>query len=164
MNNKLKNLSTLDKAYFAGFIDGDGSIIVQIVRDETRKFKFYIRVSLVFYQNTKYHWFILSLKNLFNSGYITKRATGMSEFTIVSKSAVKTVLTELYPYLRIKKPLCKLTLDILNDLDLVQTEADFLKVCQKVDKVAEHTYSKPRTVTSQVVAQTLKLPVETYPF
>jgi hypothetical protein len=85
----------------------------------------------------------------------------MSEFTIVSKPAVKKILLELYPYLRIKKPLCKLTIDIINDLELVKTEADFLKVCQKVDKVAEHTYSKTRSVTTQTVVQTLKLPVET---
>jgi hypothetical protein len=49
------NLSELEKAYIAGFIDGDGSIIIQIVRDNTHKFGFYIRISLVFYQNTKRH-------------------------------------------------------------------------------------------------------------
>ena len=161
MANKLINLSDLDKAYLAGFIDGDGSIIVQIVRDNTRKLKFYIRTSIVFYQKTKHHWFILKLSKIFSDfgcrGSILKRSTGMSEFTIVSKPAVKKVLTELYPFLKIKKPLCKLTLEIITDLDLVKTEADFLKVCQKVDKVAEHTYSKTRVVTSQTVAQSLNL-------
>ena len=55
----LKNITELDKAYISGFLDGDGSIIVQIVQDDTRKFKFYIRVSVVFFQKSVYHWFML---------------------------------------------------------------------------------------------------------
>lgn len=162
MSKEFKNLTALDKAYIAGFLDGDGSIMVQIVRDNTRKFKFYIRVSIGFYQNTKHHWFVLWLQEAFSShGYITKRATGMSEFTIVAKGSVLAALTELYPYLKIKKPLCKLALEILNETELVKTEADFLKVCRKVDKVAEHTYSKTRKITTQTVCDVLKLPVET---
>jgi hypothetical protein len=51
----LKNLTELEKAYLAGFIDGDGSIIIQLVKDNTHKFGFYIRISLVFYQKTKNH-------------------------------------------------------------------------------------------------------------
>ena len=162
MSNNYLKLSNLDLAYIAGFLDGDGSIIVQIVSDKTRKWKFYIRVSIVFYQNTKHHWFILWLSKMFTPyGYVTKRTTGMSEFTIVEKEAVKLVLNKLTPYLKIKNPLCKLTLGIINDLESVQTEADFLKVCHKVDKVAEYTYSKPRKITAKNVADILKLPVET---
>ena len=55
MSNNYLKLSNLDLAYIAGFLDGDGSIIVQSVSDKTRKWKFYIRVSIVFYQNTKHH-------------------------------------------------------------------------------------------------------------
>lgn len=87
----------------------------------------------------------------------------MSELIIVANDHVRKVLVELHPYLKIKKPLCKLALSIMDDLGSIQTEVDFLKVCLKVDKVAEHTYSKKRTVTAQTVAEklNLKLPVET---
>lgn len=162
MSKNLKILSELDKAYIAGFLDGDGSIMVQIISDKSRKFKYYIRISIGFYQKSKHHWFIMWLSEACSPhGYITKRDTGMSEFTIVAKEPVKYILTTLYPYLKIKKPLCKFVLSIITDLESVQTEADFLKVCQKVDKVAEYTYSKTRSVTSQTVADALKLPVET---
>ncbi len=50
-----KNITEIDKAYISGFLDGDGSIIVQIVKDDTRKFKFYIRISVVFFQKSVYH-------------------------------------------------------------------------------------------------------------
>ncbi len=156
------NLSELEKAYIAGFLDGDGSIIIQIVRDNTHKFGFYIRISLVFYQNTKHHWFIEYVGGLFKPfGFISKRKSGMSEFTITERSAVKFILTELYPYLKIKKPVSKLALEIIKDLELVQTETDFIKVCQKVDKVVEYTDSKTRKISTEIVALHLRLPVET---
>jgi len=94
-------------------------------------------------------------------GFISKRKSGMSEFTITERSAVKLVLTESYPYLKIKKPVSKLALEIIKDLELVQTETDFIKVCQKVDKVVEYTDSKTRKITTEIVALHLRLPVET---
>ena len=158
-----KNITELDKAYISGFLDGDGSIIVQIVKDDTRKFKFYIRVSVVFFQKSVYHWFMLWLKDIFSPhGYITKRPCGMSEFVIVAQAPVETILTELYPYLKIKKPLCRLVLNIIQDIKTIKTEADFLKVCIKVDETAKYTYSKPRKINSTYVRQYLNLPVETF--
>jgi hypothetical protein len=46
------NLSEIDKAYIAGFLDGYGSIISQIVKSKDYKFGFYIRLSIVFIQKT----------------------------------------------------------------------------------------------------------------
>ena len=43
------------KAYYAGFLDGDGSILAQLVRRQDYVYKFGIRVSIVFYQTTKRH-------------------------------------------------------------------------------------------------------------
>jgi len=157
----LLSLSDIDKAYLAGFFDADGSLIVQIVKDSSRQFKFYIRISLVFYQKNTSHWFILWLKKIFKPyGYVRKR-DNMSEFTIVSKPAVYFVLKELYPYLKLKKPLAKLTFKILEDLKYVETKADFLKVCQKVDETANYTYSSKRKITSSYVESFLNSPVET---
>ena len=53
-NNNLKNykFTDLERAYIAGFLDGDGSIICQIVRSENHRFGFYIRISIVFIQRT----------------------------------------------------------------------------------------------------------------
>lgn len=161
MKNKLLNLSEVDKAYIAGFFDGDGSIIVQIVPDKSRKYKFYVRVSLVFFQKSKNHWFILWLQKKFKPyGYITK-GNDMSEFVIVAKNPTEFVLKELYPYLKLKKPLCRLVLKILNALKLVQNEADFLKVCKMIDETANHTCSKTRKINSFYVETYLNTPVET---
>lgn len=44
-----------NNSYLAGFIDGDGCILAQIVRREEYKRKFQIRVTVAMYQKTKRH-------------------------------------------------------------------------------------------------------------
>ena len=51
-------------------------------------------------------------------------------------------LTIIKPYLLLKPRLAALVLQIIDEYSQVQSEADFLKVCQKVDKTAEYTDSK----------------------
>jgi len=160
---KFKNWTELDKAYIAGILDGDScSILTQIVEDKTYKLKFYIRISMIFYQKTTNHWFVLWLQKKFKPyGYVRKRGV-MSEFVIVDKTAVKLILEEVYPYLKLKKSLCGLILEIIDEIKKVETETDFLKVCEKVDETVKYTYSKDRKITSDLVKNYyLNSPVET---
>jgi intein-encoded DNA endonuclease-like protein len=39
-----------EKAYIAGFLDGDGSIMAQLVSRKDYRLRYQIRVSVVFYQ------------------------------------------------------------------------------------------------------------------
>jgi hypothetical protein len=77
-----------------------------------------------------------------------KRNDGMSVLTIVDKTQVEKLLIELLPYLKLKRRLAELLVEIINDKKKVDKKCDFLKVCQKVDKVAEFTDSKKRKYTS----------------
>ena len=54
-NFNMINLTENEKAYIAGFIDGDGCILSQIIKREDYKYKFQIRVSITFYQKKKRH-------------------------------------------------------------------------------------------------------------
>jgi hypothetical protein len=155
--NKLNNLKNEEKAYIAGFLDGDGGIITQIVKNNTYKFGYYVKISIVFYQSTKHHWFIIYLNKLLGSiGTVKKLNNGMSHLTIVKKQAVKNMLITLLPYFMIKKPLAKFVISIISDLEKVKTETDFIKVCEKVDKTVEYTYSKNRKITSNIVKSYLE--------
>jgi hypothetical protein len=49
----IKTLSPADAAYLAGFVDGDGSILSQIVKREDYRYKFQIRISMLFHQKSK---------------------------------------------------------------------------------------------------------------
>ncbi len=161
MKKIFKNLSNIDKAYLAGFLDGNGSIIIQIVHDKTRKYKFNIKISIVFYQKNTNYWFILYLQKKFKPhGYIRRR-NDMSEFTIVGKEPVKLILKELYPYFVFKKSLVRLVINIIKEIEKVESEADFLKVCKMVDETAKYTNSNKRKITYDYVQHYLNSPVET---
>ena len=142
--------------YLAGFIDGDGSIYGQILKRPDYKHKFQVKIFLVFYQKKSRSWFISQLYNELGKIGYTRERESMSELTISSRNELRKILNNLYPYLRLKRPQCKLALEVLNDLETVETRGDFLEVCKKLDKIAEHTDSKKRKITATYVADFYK--------
>ena len=144
-------LSEREVSYLCGFIDGDGSFICQIVRHKDYCRGFYIRISINFHQKSSRSWFLLKLKRMFGVGRIHDRKDGMSVYTIVEKRAVEKLLILLSPHLIMKKSLSRLILRIIEKNRNVATDAEFLEVCEMVDKTAELTDSKKREITSQTV-------------
>lgn len=159
-----KDLTNENLAYIAGFLDGDGCILTQIVKGKTYKYKHTIRFSIIFYQKKNNHWFLIWLQKKINKGNIRIRKDDMIELCILGANPVKEMLILLIPFLQIKKNLAKLVLNIIDNVKNVSSEACFIEVCKLVDKTAEYTYSKKRTITSVTVQETFKLPVETVEF
>ncbi len=163
-------MSNEEKAYIAGFLDGDGSIMAQLVSRKDYRLRYQIRVSIVFYQKTVHQEILLWLKEQLGYGYIRARRDGMSEYTIVGLREVEIVLKLLYPFLRLKKAL---TRDVLNIINIhppqrKMTVNQLVNLSKLVDKTAAFNYSKKRTNTSAVVIkflteQDMYVPVETDP-
>ena len=146
------NLSETDKAYIAGFLDGDGSIISQIVRSKDYKFGFYIRLSIVFIQKTDKYWFLMKLKDKLKYGTLRKRNDGISEYTIVSSGPVESLLKQLLPHLKLKKNLALHVLKIIESKrNINDNKLLFIEACGLVDETISMTYSKKRTITKEVV-------------
>jgi LAGLIDADG endonuclease len=158
---KIKNLTPEELAYLAGFLEGDGSFLTQLVKGKTYKYKYTIRVSIVFFQKKNRRWFFLGLKKKIGIGTLRDRPDGICEYALVGMTPVKEFLERLMPYLVLKKDLAILILRIIEGYRCVQTEADFVEVCKLVDKTAELTHSKRRTITALIVKEALALPVET---
>jgi hypothetical protein len=163
----MTQLTTAQKAYIAGFIDGDGCINAQIVRRPDYKLHYQVRVTLTFFQKTSRHWILLQLHKLLKLGTLRKRNDGMSEYAIVGKASVKNCLQLLYPYLRLKKLHARRVLQIITQLQKDQDPQAFVKLCEVVDTFQDLNDSKMRTVTSQIVRShflelnLLPVPVET---
>ena len=151
-------VSVADGNYIAGFLDGDGSIMAQLVSRKDYKLGYQIRVSLVFYQKNTHRKHLLWLKEQLGYGYIRTRADGMCEYTIVGFREVEHVLTLLYPFLRLKKALARDVLEIIkrHPAQRQMTASKLLSLSKMVDKTADFNYSKKRTITSAVVAAYLK--------
>lgn len=157
-----KNLTDIEKAYIAGFIDGDGCINAQIVRRNDYKLKFQIRVSITLFQSTKRHWFLLQISKLLNCGTVRKRNDGISEYAICGIANVASLIQLLLPFLRLKYRQAILVQQILLSLSKNQHKQDFLIVCGLVDQIRLLNDSKNATITANIVANEYKLfPVET---
>jgi hypothetical protein len=161
-------LNNEEKAYIAGFLDGDGSIMAQLIHRKDYKLGYQIRVSIVFYQKSSNQSILLWLKEQLGYGYIRNRNDGMTEYTIVGLREVKYILTLLYPFLRLKKNLAKEVLELIerHPSSRKMTASKLIRLSKLVDKTARFNYSKKRTVTSKVVISFLRqqskgFPVET---
>jgi hypothetical protein len=153
------------RAYIAGFLDGDGSILAQLVCRKDYKLGYQIRVSVVFYQKTIHQEILFWLKEQLHYGYVRHRKDGMTEYTIVGLHEVEQILTLLHVSLRLKKQLAQDVLALISLHPQVMTAQKLVMLANLVDKTAMHTYSKKRTNTSEVIIAHLKnmrlFPVET---
>lgn len=152
-------------AYIAGFLDGDGSIMAQLVRRKDYKLGYQIRVSVVFYQKRSHEEILFWLKEQLHYGYIRHRNDGMTEYTIVGLTEVEQVLKLLQDKLRLKKVLAREVLKLIKQHPKKMTAHKLIALASLVDKTAEFNYSKKRTITALVVQTYLNnnklFPVET---
>lgn len=147
-----------EKAYIAGFLDGDGCIMLQLVFRHDYVFGYQIRASIVFYQKQQNESFLIWLKNILNYGYLRRRNDGMAEYTIVGVQPVIETLKILYPYLKLKKSQTELALSILKRMPGKGRKINpklLLKLAKEVDKFGFLNYSKKRTNTSLQVEEFL---------
>lgn len=146
-------LSDIDKAYIAGFLDGDGCVMFQLVRRKDYVYGFQIRASVVFYQKTKHRAHLEWIKLQLKYGYLRDRKDGMSEYTIVGIEAVRETLQQLAPFLHLKKPHALLAEKIFETLPKRFNPERLIAVGTLVDQFKELNYSKRRQNTSATLRQ-----------
>ena len=144
-------MSSEEKAYVAGFLDGDGCIMAQLVRRKDYIYGYQIRTSVVFYQKKKNQSILSWLQRQLHHGYIRERNDGMVEYTIVGFKEVKETLLLLYPYLRLKKVLAQKVLELIGSHPKRMSPEELIRMSHLVDATAAFNYSKKRTNTSTVV-------------
>lgn len=144
--------------YIAGFLDGDGCIMLQLIYRHDYVLGYQIRASIVFYQDQRYRHFLEWIKTELLYGYVRNRNDGMSEYTIVGLKSVKEVIRKLLPYLKLKIPQAKLALKVIDQALLKKrlTPTVLISLAREVDGFAFLNYSKKRTNTSRVVEEFLK--------
>lgn len=154
-----------EKAYIAGFLDGDGCIMAQLVRCKDYIYGFQIRVSIVFYQKRTHQEILSWLKIKLRYGYIRQRNDGMTEYTIVGQREVKKILKLLLPFLRLKKVLAQKIIELIESHPKRMNSEELIRLSNLVDETARFNYSKKRTNTSETIKTFLKsknlFPVET---
>lgn len=166
----MKDLQEKDLIYLAGFIDADGSIFAQLISKSDYKFKYQIRFTVQITQLTERKWFLNQIRDLIGVGTIRERKN-VSDYVLVEPRFVYKLLTQLQPFLILKKKQANLVLKIIEQLPSSKdSQTEFLKLCKLVDQIAALNDSKKRKHTTSTVVEALKVskevnvPVETSDF
>ena len=95
--------SKIDRAYIAGFLDGDGSLMLQIKKRSDSKRAIRFMTTICFYQDTRHEKNLYWIKEVLKIGYISRRKDGMTELRINGYKQVREILKSLLLYIRFKK-------------------------------------------------------------
>ena len=130
-------MKSQEKAYLAGVLDSDGSIMLQFRKRPEMRFKYRVKTTICFYQKQKHKLILDQLKKIIGFGYVYNRNDGMTELRIEGYQRVKTLLIWLLPYLRFKQYQAK---KLLEAIRIVQNKSfsakDLLKVCMIADYIS----------------------------
>ena len=151
--------SNIDLAYIAGFLDGDGSLMLQIKKRGDGKKKWRIMCTICFYQDgrheTPLHW----IRNKLGIGYVSKRNDGMSELRINGFKQVRDIIKNLLPFIKFKKEQAKAmycALEILLKNDQPK-DSQWRKLIDCILKIQEHNYVTKRKKTREELYSMLGL-------
>lgn len=95
--------TTEELAYIAGFLDGDGSIMLQIKRRKESPRGFRVMATICLYQDTRHEKPLTWMRQKFGIGYISHRRDGITELRVNGYRQVRDILDLLLPYIRFKK-------------------------------------------------------------
>ena len=138
------NLSLTQKAYLAGFLDGDGSIYVRLKPNPTYRYGFQIAPYIVLFQSRKGKVNFEKLCSLIGLGYLRDRKDGVLEYIINRKENLRLFLDAIEPYAVLKKKQVVLMKKILDAKEKIKNKADFEKLAKLIDSFRELNYSKKR--------------------
>ena len=93
----------IDLAYIAGFLDGDGSLMLQIKKRNDIKNKKRFMLTICFYQDRRNDKVLVWIRKKLGIGYISRRNDGITELRINGYETVGKLLKTLMPYLKVKK-------------------------------------------------------------
>ena len=126
MGSRSSSTKDTNLAYIAGFLDGDGTLMLQVKKrsDSGKGVRFMATICL--YQDTRHEEPLLWIQKQVKCGYISRRNDGMTEVRINGFSQVRGILEMLLPYIRFKR---------------VQARA-LLKACLMLEKQTLRTLSQ----------------------
>ena len=95
--------SNVELAYIAGFLDGDGSLMLQIKKRSDSKIGLRFMPTICLYQDTRHEKTLYWIQEKFCIGYVSRRNDGMSELRVNGYKQVAAILKTLAPYIRFKE-------------------------------------------------------------
>ena len=148
-------------AYIAGFLDGDGSLMLQVKQrsDSSRGIRFMATICL--YQDSRYEHHLLWIKKILGVGYISTRNDGMSELRIQGYQTVHEVLSALKPFIRFKQFQCEALMsacELLQEKRLKDmTKTDLKKIVSYIVTIQDANYTSKKRKSKEELYELLNL-------
>lgn len=148
-------------AYIAGFLDGDGSIMLQVKKrsDTTKGYR--LMATICFYQDSRHDLPLYEIRQILGIGYISKRNDGITELRINGYNKCHAILTNLFPYIRFKKSQTENILKaikILNGTKLANLSLnDRRKILGCILMIQKQNYQSSRKKTNEQLEKILDL-------
>ncbi len=141
--NTVGRLSQREKlAYIAGFLDGDGSIMLQLRKNTSGKI-IRIKTVICLYQDNRYRKDLEEIHKILG-GYVYTRNDNICELRIEGFARVFEILVLLKPFLRFKKKQASLLIKLIPKLQ--QKTVNKESVVEWIKKMREYNYySSQRT-------------------
>ncbi len=138
------SLSSAQKSYLAGFLDGDGSIYVRLKPNPTYRYGFQVAAYIVLFQSAKSRTQFEKVCSLISLGSLRERKDGILEYTIGRQDDLKQFLAWVKPYVLLKRSQVELMEKILKAKALVKNKYDFEALMKLINSFEELNYSKKR--------------------
>ena len=137
-------LKRTQRAYIAGFLDGDGSIYVRLKPNSTYRYGFQVSPCIVLFQSQKDRDKFEKICSLIGLGYLRVRKDGILEYIIGKTDAIHRFLRMVRPFVILKRAQVDLMLEILNRKEKITSQKDFNSLALLIDRFRELNYSKKR--------------------
>ena len=141
-----------ERAYIAGFLDGDGSLMFQLKKRIDTKRGLRMMATICFYQDSRHDKPLEWIRQVLGIGYLSRRNDGMTELRVNGFTKVRSILEMLAPYIRFKKIQAYTIISACTLLEHVSftklTTTQKRKVCEYAFRVQENNYKtyKKRTL------------------
>lgn len=144
-------------AYIAGFLDGDGSLMLQVKkRSDNGRSRF--MATICFYQDSRHEKPLFWIRNILKIGYISKRNDGITELRINGYKQIENILKMLMPFIQFKKVQAKI---LLKGVTLLQKKAfkrkDFEKLVDYMLIIQNENYTTKKKKTKEELFKVLRL-------
>lgn len=138
--------TTTERAYIAGFLDGDGSIYVQAKKNDTYRYGYQVAPAIVFFQSAKSEKLFREFHSLLNLGSMRKRNDGVMEITVGRMKELLQLIEIVKPYTRLKRKQLELLENILKAKEAIEDQKSFSNLLKLIDGYRNLNYSKKRNV------------------
>ena len=139
--------SKISDAYLAGFLDGDGSIVANIAKQDIKRYPnkpYRVMLKINFTQHMRHEMLLVAIKKYLSDAGSIRRVSShsLSELVIVRREDVEKVLNILLPHLILKQRQALIAIKMI----------DIFKNCKRIKKnaIASEDFIKLLTMAIEI--------------